>query len=139
MLATVSVKLYELTSEQQILQLFFLYTFKMPLAPPKGLKQMQKSFIMIQVETLHARNAKNAKILHHGLVVTLHARYVSTLHIKMTIDQYQYQGICRINQTHALHMESVFCYHAYRPARESAFISFHDMFLFNSKKSLSVS
>ena len=33
----------------------------MPLAPPKGLKQMQKSFIMIQVETLHARNAKNAK------------------------------------------------------------------------------
>ena len=31
----------------------------MPLAPPKGLKQMQKSFIMIQVETLHAKNAKN--------------------------------------------------------------------------------
>ena len=40
---------------------------------------------------------KMQKILHHGLVVTLHARYVSTLHIKMTIDKYQYQGICRIN------------------------------------------
>ena len=62
---------------------------------------------------------KMQKILHHGLVVTLHARYVSTLHINME--------------------EVFFSYHAYRPARESAFISFHDMFLFKSNKSFSLS